>query len=58
MAARIGVGIAGSGFVARFHVQSSRGVRDADMTAISLMTATSQDPRTPVPDRSHPAASQ
>ncbi len=34
MAARIGVGIAGSGFVARFHVQSWRGVRDADITAI------------------------
>ena len=34
MAPRIGVGIAGSGFVARFHVQSWRGVRDADITAI------------------------
>ena len=34
MATRIGVGIAGSGFVARFHVQSWRGVRDADITAI------------------------
>lgn len=34
MAARIGVGIAGSGFIARFHVQSWRGVRDADITAI------------------------
>ena len=33
MAPRIGVGIAGSGFVARFHVQSWRGVRDADITA-------------------------
>jgi Oxidoreductase family, NAD-binding Rossmann fold len=34
MDARIGVGIAGSGFVARFHVQSWRGVRDGDITAI------------------------
>lgn len=34
MAARIGVGIAGSGFVARFHVLSFRGVRDGDITAI------------------------
>lgn len=34
MAARIGVGIAGSGFIARFHVQSWRGVRDGDITAI------------------------
>src|SRR5262249_49759255 len=34
MAARIGGGIAGSGFVSRFHVQAWRGVRDADITPI------------------------
>ena len=40
MAARIGVGIAGSGFVARFHVQSWRGVivaRTADRSVLGCM---------------------
>jgi ornithine cyclodeaminase/alanine dehydrogenase-like protein (mu-crystallin family) len=31
---RLGVGFVGSGFVARFHVQSWRGVRDADVLRV------------------------
>lgn len=35
MAGRIGVGIVGSGFMARFHVQSWQGVRDGDIVGLS-----------------------
>lgn len=34
MSKRLGVGIIGAGFMTRFHVQSWRGVRDADIVAI------------------------
>ncbi len=34
MVKRLGIGIVGSGFVARFHTQSFLGVRDADLMAI------------------------
>jgi predicted dehydrogenase len=32
---RLGIGFVGAGFVARFHIQSLLGVRDADVTAIA-----------------------
>ena len=35
---RLGIGFAGSGFVARFHIQSLVGVRDADAVAITSPT--------------------
>jgi predicted dehydrogenase len=35
---RLGIGIVGAGFVARFHIQSMVGVRDADVTAITSPT--------------------
>ena len=35
---RLGIGIVGSGFVARFHIQSLLGVRDADVTGITSPT--------------------
>ncbi len=35
---RLGIGIVGSGFVARFHIQSLLGVRDADLTGITSPT--------------------
>ena len=35
---RLGIGIAGSGFVARFHIQSFLSVRDADITAVASPT--------------------
>ncbi|WP_460858003.1 Gfo/Idh/MocA family protein [Nocardiopsis coralliicola] len=36
---RLGVGIAGSGFIADFHIRSFRGVRDADVAAVCGRTA-------------------
>jgi predicted dehydrogenase len=35
---RLGIGFAGAGFVARFHIQSLTGVRDADVAAIAAPT--------------------
>ncbi|GLU46250.1 Gfo/Idh/MocA family protein [Nocardiopsis ansamitocini] len=35
MSERLGVGIVGSGFIAEFHTRSFRGVRDADVVAVS-----------------------
>src|SRR3972149_2730799 len=35
---RLGIGFVGSGFVARFHIQSLVGVRDADVVAITSPT--------------------
>src|SRR5437667_95009 len=35
---RLGIGFAGSAFVARFHIQSMVGVRDADVTGIASPT--------------------
>jgi predicted dehydrogenase len=35
---RLGIGIVGSGFVAKFHIQSLLGVRDADVTGITSPT--------------------
>jgi predicted dehydrogenase len=35
---RLGIGFVGSGFVARFHIQSLLGVRDADVTGITSPT--------------------
>ncbi|MQA96976.1 MAG: gfo/Idh/MocA family oxidoreductase [Streptosporangiales bacterium] len=43
MADRLGVGIAGSGFMAGFHVRSFVGVRDADVVAIAGRTRKSVD---------------
>ncbi len=37
-ARRLGIGFVGSGFVARFHIQSLMAVRDADVTAITSPT--------------------
>ena len=39
MSKRLGVGIIGTGFMTRFHVQSWRGVRDADIVAIYSKSA-------------------
>ncbi len=39
MAERLGVGIIGTGFMTRFHVQSWRGVRDADIVAVCSQSA-------------------
>lgn len=39
MSKRLGVGIIGTGFMTRFHVQSWRGVRDADIVAIYSQNA-------------------
>lgn len=41
MSAPLGVGIVGSGFIAEFHLHAFRGVRDADVTAISGRTPSS-----------------
>ena len=38
---RLGVGFVGAGFIARFHIQSWIGVRDADITAICDCSSTS-----------------
>ncbi|MFC7740538.1 hypothetical protein ACFQXA_05555 [Nocardiopsis composta] len=38
---RLGVGIAGSGFIADFHTRAFRGVRDADVTAVCGRTEAS-----------------
>ncbi|TDQ51517.1 Gfo/Idh/MocA family protein [Actinorugispora endophytica] len=38
MRERLGVGIVGSGFIAEFHTRAFRGVRDADVTAVSGRT--------------------
>ncbi len=42
-AGRLGIGFAGAGFVARFHIQSMLGVRDADVTAIASPTRAHAD---------------
>lgn len=38
---RLGVGFIGAGFITRFHIQSWKGVRDADITAIYDCSSTS-----------------